>query len=474
MILKYYFNILVYPFVILLLSVSTSIYSHNYKQLFYSSIRIGLILFLLNLVINYFIFNPVSQFLKNEKTSPKLNKRILNLSIYSTISFFLISILYIVVHLYLMGKEYENVFTLEIIMRLINRYTILGTIFTYFIIDNYTISLKEYIYYKNGLALPNQRVKIWQKLFLTYVIISFSPLFELYFLITPYLKADNEVVYTQIIVIFTTLVILIISSMYFISRGFRKPVYLLLNTFNKVKEGIYITAPIVSSDEMGVLTSNFNKMVQGLKEREYIKDTFGKFVTEEIAQEILKGNIKLSGTTKVITILFTDIANYTTITENLEPVETVNILNSYFSEIVEIVKQNKGVVNKFIGDAVMAIFGAPIDDENHVANAIKCGLEIQSREFIYDGVVLKTRVGINTDKVLVGNIGTANRMEYTVIGDGVNVASRLETLNKKYNTTLLIGENSYEMTKDLFQFEEMGRELLKGKTNFVKVYKIIV
>ncbi len=373
-----------------------------------------------------------------------------------------------------MGKEYENVFTLEIIMRLINRYTILGTIFTYFIIDNYTISLKEYIYYKNGLALPNQRVKIWQKLFLTYVVISFSPLFELYFLITPYLKADNEVVYTQIVVIFTTLVILIISSMYFISRGFRKPVYLLLNTFNKVKEGIYITAPIVSSDEMGVLTSNFNKMVQGLKEREYIKDTFGKFVTEEIAQEILKGKIKLSGTTKVITILFTDIANYTTITENLEPVETVNILNSYFSEIVEIVKQNKGVVNKFIGDAVMAIFGAPIDDANHVANAIKCGLEIQSREFIYDGVVLKTRVGINTDKVLVGNIGTVNRMEYTVIGDGVNVASRLETLNKKYNTTLLIGENSYEMTKDLFQFEEMGRELLKGKTNFVKVYKIIV
>src|SRR5690606_21615345 len=170
----------------------------------------------------------------------------------------------------------------------------------------------------------------------------------------------------------------------------------------------------------------------------------------------------------------TDIANYTTISESLSPEEVVRMLNEYFSVLVEIIQRHKGVVNKFIGDAVFAMFNVPLDDPDHAVNAIKAALEIEqitkSRTF-GNGSLLTTRIGINSGSVVAGNIGSADRLEYTLIGDEVNIASRLEQLNKQYGTNILLGENTYDMAKAHFEFTQLGEFQLKGKKKTVKVYK---
>jgi adenylate cyclase len=151
------------------------------------------------------------------------------------------------------------------------------------------------------------------------------------------------------------------------------------------------------------------------------------------------------------------------------------MLNEYFSTLVKIIQSHKGVVNKFIGDSIFAIFNVPLDDPDHASNAIRAALEIKktsaSKSFAKNRK-LNTRIGINTGVVVAGNIGSEDRIEYTVIGDDVNVAARLEQLNKQFNTHILIGENTFELTKNFFSFTELGDFQLKGKEKTIKVFKI--
>jgi adenylate cyclase len=213
----------------------------------------------------------------------------------------------------------------------------------------------------------------------------------------------------------------------------------------------------------------------GLQERELIRDTFGKYVTKNVATFILDKKINLEGEVRPCTILVTDIANYTSISEELTPKEIVLMLNEYFSVLVNIIQNHKGVVNKFIGDSIFAMFNVPLDDIDHAANGIRAALEIEkislNRKFGKNRL-LSTRIGINTGVVVAGNIGSADRMEYTVIGDDVNIASRLEQLNKEHGTHVLLGENTYELAKDFFKFKKLGDFQLKGKEKSIQVYTV--
>jgi adenylate cyclase len=210
-----------------------------------------------------------------------------------------------------------------------------------------------------------------------------------------------------------------------------------------------------------------------LKEREFIRDTFGKYVTNDVADVILNKQINLGGEVRLCTILVTDIANYTSISEELSPQEIVTMLNEYFSVHVKVIQDNQGVVNEFIGDSIFALFNVPLDDPAHAENAIKAALEIErisnSHKF-GNQQKLATRIGINTGMVVAGNIGSDERMKYTVIGDEVNIAARLEQLNKEHGTQLLIGENTYELAKSKFDFDQIGKFQLKGKEKLIKVF----
>ena len=150
-------------------------------------------------------------------------------------------------------------------------------------------------------------------------------------------------------------------------------------------------------------------------------------------------------------------------------------LNEYFSVLVNIIQSHKGIVNKFIGDSIFAMFNVPLDDPDHAVNAILAALEIEkitSNRKFGKNRQLSTRIGINTGVIVAGNINSAERMEYTVIGDEVNIASRLEQLNKEHGTNVLLGENTYELAKDHFRFARLGDFQLKGKEKSIKVYKV--
>ena len=151
------------------------------------------------------------------------------------------------------------------------------------------------------------------------------------------------------------------------------------------------------------------------------------------------------------------------------------MLNEYFSVLVNIIQSHKGIVNKFIGDSIFAMFNVPLDDPDHAVNAILAALEIEkitSNRKFGKNRQLSTRIGINTGVIVAGNIGSAERMEYTVIGDEVNIASRLEQLNKEHGTNVLLGENTYELAKERFRFTRLGDFQLKGKEKSIKVYKV--
>ncbi len=151
------------------------------------------------------------------------------------------------------------------------------------------------------------------------------------------------------------------------------------------------------------------------------------------------------------------------------------MLNEYFSEIENIIHVHNGIVNKFTGNSVFAMFNIPLDDPHHAVNAVKAALDIDnltSNRKFGSSKLLRTRAGINTGVVVAGNIGAPDRMEYTIIGDEVNVAARLEQLNKQQGTSVLIGENTYDIIKNSFNFKFTGNFQLRGKEKSIKVYTI--
>lgn len=232
-------------------------------------------------------------------------------------------------------------------------------------------------------------------------------------------------------------------------------------------------------DEIGVLTDAFNDMAASLREKEYIKSTFERYVSKQLAQVILKhrDDIQLGGEEKEVTILFSDIRRFTSLAESLPPAQVLELLNSYFSTMLEVVIQNEGMVDKLMGDSVMALFGAPISLGNDSLRAVQCALDMQravvgfnQRQAERGLPKLEMGIGINTGPVVAGNIGSSMRMEYTVIGDNVNVAARLQGIAGPGE--ILISEATYRQVAQLVEATAMDPIQLKGKTRAVEVYRI--
>src|SRR5262249_4859574 len=198
-----------------------------------------------------------------------------------------------------------------------------------------------------------------------------------------------------------------------------------------------------AKEEGGELTGRFNAMVEGLREREQLRETFGRYVDESVAATILRrqGQDARSGETGEATILFSDIAGFTTIAEYLGPAELVGALNDYLETVLAPIREHNGVVHTFIGDGLFASFNMPLACEGHAASAVRAALAIQravgGRTFGEQGVALATRIGISTGPVIGGDIGAGKRMNFTLLGDTVNLAARLEEVKQQHGTRLL-------------------------------------
>ncbi len=281
-----------------------------------------------------------------------------------------------------------------------------------------------------------------------------------------------------IMIIVLTLAILIL---YFFSKTISGPIVRLFDATKEIERGNFRVDIVPASyDEIGELTRSFVAMGRGLEEREKLKETFGKFVNKEIAEQVLKGEIRLGGERKTATIFFSDIRAFTAISEKLEPEEVVEFLNQYMTRMVECVNLTKGVVDKFIGDAIMAVWGTPVsygnDAENAVNGALMMRKELQDFNRGRGGdkkPVIKIGCGINTGPVLAGQIGSNERMEYTVIGDTVNLASRVEALNKPFGTDILISQDTQEKVKGIYLLEPMQKIRVKGKQEPQQIYAVL-
>lgn len=214
----------------------------------------------------------------------------------------------------------------------------------------------------------------------------------------------------------------------------------------------------------------FRFLTEGKKKRE-IRKAFGQYLSPDVVAQIAESpeSLRLGGEEKEITILFSDIADFTTISEKMPPTELVEKLNEYFSMATKIIHKYGGTLDKYIGDAIMAFWGAPLKVDDHAKLAVNAALDIQSELKALSAFV--TRIGIHTSPAVVGNIGSDIRFNYTAIGDAVNLSSRLEGLNKKFGTRIIISEATYEKLKGLTMARRVGRVRVKGRGAPVGIYE---
>jgi adenylate cyclase len=214
----------------------------------------------------------------------------------------------------------------------------------------------------------------------------------------------------------------------------------------------------------------------------YIRSTFSKFVSKDVVDELLKNpdNLALGGSKREITIFFSDIRGFTTISEALGPEELVKLLNEYLSAMTELVIEYKGTIDKYMGDAIMAFWGAPVPLEDHAYYACVASLaqmeylKVLQEKWIERKVpVIDIGIGLNSGPAVVGNMGSSHRMEYTCMGDTINLGSRLEGSNKMYGTNIIISEYTYEKVKDRVVARELDLVRVKGKTQPVRIYELL-
>jgi adenylate cyclase len=260
-----------------------------------------------------------------------------------------------------------------------------------------------------------------------------------------------------------------------------RPIFRLLQATRAIGAGNFnIALPVASRDELGVLTDSFNRMARSLREKEMIKRAFTRYVAREVVEEILKDpeNLVLSGERRQVTVLFCDVRGFTPMSERLSPEEVVLLLNDFYNLMIETTFKYDGTLDKFLGDAVMAVFGAPMAHPDHSARAIRTALAMQegisglNERRTRDGKEpIAVGIGVSAGEAVAGTVGTEDRMEYTVIGDSVNLAARLESNAKPGQ--ILISQRTHEAVRDLVEARPLGRIRVKGKEEEVEVYEVL-
>ena len=349
-------------------------------------------------------------------------------------------------------------------------------VLTFFIISVYLDRLCEFLFRTQGVNIGIFRGVFRRRIGLAVLFVSFAAMTLLAGDIASYdgdrllREATNDLVASVIGAGITY---------FWITRALTGPIARLDHGMRQVAEGSFTARlPVTSDDEVGRATSGFNQMVEGLAEREYLRDTFGKYVSASVATAILADqgrHGRVADTLADATLMFTDIEGFTTLSETLKPADVASVLNTYLGTVVPVIEHHGGVVNSFIGDGLFASFNLPLVLEGHAAAAIRAALEIErelAAKTFAAGVRLRTRIGINTGPVVGVTIGTENRLNYTLLGDAVNLASRLEQLNKQFGSLILASESTVRAAGDGFPCIRLGEAGVRGHRGDVVVYRI--
>jgi class 3 adenylate cyclase len=298
---------------------------------------------------------------------------------------------------------------------------------------------------------------------------------------------QHRVILVSALLTFLSAVLGIVFSL-LVSHRLTEPVRRLLEGARSVAAGrLDAKLPVQSNDEIGRLTDTFNNMIDQLREKERLRETFGRYVDPRVVEGLLnRPDMANQGQRRVMTVMFCDIKGFTESAERMTPDGLVKVMNRYFSVMSEVIRQHGGVVDKYIGDAIMAYWGAPfVDDKDQAKLAIGAALDMLARVAILSAAFpeilgLRTlpidfdiRIGIATGDVLVGSIGSDVMMNYTVLGDTVNFASRLEGVNKVYGSHLLVSEATLHRSGDTFETREIDRVVVLGQSQIQPIYEVL-
>jgi adenylate cyclase len=278
-----------------------------------------------------------------------------------------------------------------------------------------------------------------------------------------------------------------------VGRNVRGPLSSIIDATSQIADGRFdVRAGLRREDEFGILGRHFDHMAAGLQERERIRDTFGRYVSPDVARRILatREHELMDGEEREVTVLLSDLRNYSTISEFLPPAQVVTLLNRYLAVMNDVIDAHGGTIIEFLGDGILCVFGAPGDQPDHAARAVACagemraGLGVLNAALEREGIArawkdrgipdLGARIGLHTGRVVAGNLGSARRMKYAVIGDTVNVAARCEALNKELGTDILLTDAvRAALPADVAALAvSRGSHRVKGREQAVEVYSV--
>lgn len=310
-------------------------------------------------------------------------------------------------------------------------------------------------------------------------------------ILAPNIEAIQTRVLTTTLILFGAAALAMFIVAFVIGRRIRGPIADINVAAEKIATGDFEHAiAIKRQDEFGLMGHHFNTIAKSLKERDFLRDTFGRYVSPDIARRVLsdRSAAMLGGEERDVTVVFSDIEGYSTMTEHIPPQEVLGMLNTYLAAMNEIIDQHQGCIIEFLGDAILAVFNAPNDVPGHADVGVRCALAMQARLDEMNRVWetqpiaqiwrqagkerLRARIGIHSGRVVAGNLGSRTRMKYGLIGDVVNVAARIEALNKKLSTTLLVSDDTRAQLGEELAARALdrGEHEVKGRAGHVKVW----
>ncbi|MBW1996528.1 MAG: HAMP domain-containing protein [Deltaproteobacteria bacterium] len=268
---------------------------------------------------------------------------------------------------------------------------------------------------------------------------------------------------------------------FLVSSNLTTPLQEIIRVLKRVRDGDFDgKVGVTTNNEIGYTGDVINEMNEGLKELDFVKETFGRYVAREVRDKVLSGWIPLDGEMKEVTILFADLRDFTPMTESHNPKFVVKVLNNNFREMAEAIHQKGGLVLQFLGDEIYAVFGAPILQTDHPVRAFRATVAMKERfaalneRFSEQGwPCLRHGVGIHTGQAIAASIGSPDRLSYLLVGDTVNAASRLQELTKELNTEIIISEGTRSRLEGDLPLQELPAARLKGNSRPVKIFALV-
>lgn len=320
----------------------------------------------------------------------------------------------------------------------------------YFLMKEYVSDLRAELWERGGIGIAPGNGRLATRLGVGFAAVAAGPALLIFSDARAAVEPDTHAFLRQALeldvlalALFSAVLIMLVA------RGLARPVTNIVSVMEAVDRGhLHARAAVLTDDELGLLTARFNAMLDGLAERRRMEGTFSRFVPEGIADMLLRNEGALAPQEREASVIYTDIERFTDITATLEPREVLEMLNAYFESVAEAIQRHGGVITQFQGDAVLAVFNFPLPQREYAPRALAAAWEVAALENVRaaEKSRLRTRVGVATGRVVAGTVGGGDRLGYTVHGATVNLAARLEELNKHFGSRVLCDGRTAELS----------------------------